>query len=454
VQKQYQTRDDGHIIGSQFEIQVKGKLVAEKGSPTSSGTFWTNSGYPPDEVLTADTAMKALIRKQEALRKLFAIEGQSFEVQPWDGSEPMKCNPRVRSIEFPDGQWFNVCDYIITLEADVLYEFGATVEDSEDVLNYKVSRAANEWNIEAADEIGRTWRLTHSVSAQGKRFYDDAGSLTQEAWQNAQDYVLNRIGLGLDPDRMAASGILNYPTLQAFNYLRSNQVNEGAGTFAVTETWLCFDPQGQPPAIDESTVTARRQEDGKTRVTVEGTIRGLEQRDNNTGAIEVLRYANALAKWQGFVSPNLYGRAQTVANLVLNPTPLANSFAFNDVQGTINYSIDYDNRIVPVTPGAITEVVTQSDRHATDVFASIPVLGRALGPVLQSIQTVTDKRRTISIEIQMPAQTLQGTPGRPNTNLMVLSLYPPGIQVFLDQDEESWTPSTGKYARTTSFTWE
>ena len=309
ITKDYNTTDDVQQIGSSFNITVKGKLIAYKGSPNSSGVFWNVSGYPPDEVIADDSIMGSLIRKQEALRSLFANEGRSFEVQPWDGSAPIKCNPRVKRIDFLEGSptsWYNHMEYIITLEADILYVNGlAQGEDSGDIINYKVSKANEEWNIESADENNRTYRLTHAVSAQGKRFYDSTGALVKPAWQNAQDYVLSRLQLGLQVDKMVASGVLNANTLQAYNYVRGQHQNTLGGGFSVNETWLCFDASGNAPAVEDFTVSAKTSEDGKTRVSVEGQIKGLEVRNNTTFALISTKYANALNLWQNVVSNNV-----------------------------------------------------------------------------------------------------------------------------------------------------
>lgn len=458
IRKEYNTREDGAQIGTVWNISVEGKIVAYKGSPNSSGTFWTTSGYPADETLTDTQMMASIIRKQEALRQLFATEGQTFEAQPWDGSPSLKCNPRVRSIEFPKGgptSWYDRCDFIINLEADIIYVNGqAQGEDSGDILNYKVSKASEEWNMEPADDLSRTFRLTHTVSANGKRFYDDTGALTQTAWENAKDYVLNKIGLGINSARMECPGVLDATTLQAFNYVRTQHINELGGSFQVTETWICFNPDGVAPAIEEFTVTARTSEDRKTTVNIEGQVKGFEVRNNNTYALTSTRYANADSKWTGTILPALLTRCQNYSGVTLTSTPLSTLVGYNEFSGIITYNYQYDNRPSTSVPGAITESITVIDNNPSDIFASLVVLGRASGPVLQSIGTTTSARRTIQIEAQLPAKTVSSTPSKPNTDSIVLSNRPSGTIVFLSEDNISWSENTGKYSRTTTYTWE
>src|SRR5690606_16015801 len=123
----------------------------------------------------------------------------------------------------------------------------------------RISRESNDWSIDILDETKNTYRLTHSVSATGRRLLDTDGDLLdgKEPWEHARDHVLDNIGLGLVTAHMQASEVLNASGLQAFNYLRSTSVNEYAGTFSCNEGWVAYDPQGEPPAINEYNVNIR-----------------------------------------------------------------------------------------------------------------------------------------------------------------------------------------------------
>src|SRR5687768_10659426 len=93
-QRAFDTTGDGEAVGTTYQFTVTGELVAFMGSPDSDGTFWTLGGYPADESIAADSRLASILRKQDALRELFAIEGKTFEVQSADGSQPLTCNPR------------------------------------------------------------------------------------------------------------------------------------------------------------------------------------------------------------------------------------------------------------------------------------------------------------------------------------------------------------------------
>lgn len=448
--------EDGKEIGQTYTITLTGQLVAYKGSPDSSGVFWTNTGYPPDEVVTSDSRLTAILRKQQALDDLFRNQGKTLEIQPFDGAAPVTCNPRVISVEFEQGRWFETVPYTITLEAD--YIEGLNTDNVSRA--GKIKKANEEWNLESLDETRGTYRLTHSVSATGKRVYDETGALLDgnEAWENAKDYVLSVLELGLTASRMEAPDVLDATSLQAFNYIRTQAINETAGDFLVTESWVCFDPGGLPPAIHDYTVTTRtNSQDGRTSVSIEGTITGFEVRNNTNYALASTRWENAKSAWDDHISPSLLTLIGDITDsaVSLNPIAVSSQVGRNEAAGTITYSYEYDNRPTPTIVGSLSETITITNHNAANIYAKVPVIGRSLGPVLQDIGTVTEKRRTINIELQMPPSAQGYTASQPNTDTIVNTLKPSSANgVFLDSDEESWTPNAGRYTRTTTYTWE
>lgn len=457
-------REDGKEIGGVYAITVRGKLVAAKGSPRTDGSFWTSPGYPADESVAADSRLTALLKKENALRGLFAVDGRSFEVSGYDGFAPFRCNPRIRNVEIPDGEGrggnrTEYSEYVVTMEADCVH--GLTGDDCAEA-GGRISKFSEEWNIELQDEARGTYRLTRSVSATGLRSFDETGALAdgREAWENARAYVLDTIGLGLKPERMVADGVIDGDSLQAFNYVRGEHVNETAGIYSVTESWVCFDPGGQAPATHEQTISCRTSaQDGRTSVSIEGSVQGLEVRDNTTHALVSTKAANAKTKWLSSVHPNLLtsataGAASVGVSVALNAVPAGATIGQNDAAGTVTYQYEFDNRPSFVTPGALSEVVTIQNSHPADVFAEIPVPGRPLGPVPQPMATVTSRRRNISIEIQMPAATTTIYSTAPDTDGIILSLMPAGSFVAVTQNEETWVPAVGRYSRSVGFTWQ
>lgn len=440
----YEPARDGATtqLARKLDITLRGKLSALKGSPNSQGVFWNQPGYPPDENLTPDQRLTSLLAKEKALRALFSTDWGSLEIQPWDGAQSTVFQVILKDIEFGEGPWVEVAPFTIKLE-------------SYDTSIVAAREASNQWSIELLDEKLKTYRLTHAVSATGVPTVDTNGHITAQAWENARAYCLTNIGLGIDFGQVAAAGVLNLNTdnVHGYNYVRSQRTDERAGSFSVQETWVCYDPQGGPAALDDFTVETRLTEQGLNRVSVQGTISGFEVRDVSTYALQSTRWDNAQAKWAA-VSAGIFARAQGLSGLSLNAVVLATTVGRNQNAGTINYNYEYDNRASNTIPGAITESVSVNDHLGADVYASIPVPNDPLGPVLQAMGTITAKKRLISIEAQLNAASQTATPTKPNTNAVVAGLVPSGLQVFLDQDESTWVERSGRYTRSVAFTWK
>lgn len=440
-------REDGLIIGAPYSLVIRGRMLADRGSPNSSGIFWDQSGYPPNEVVEHDSRLGAILRKQAAIRGLFSVDGGSLEFQSADGSEPFRCNPRVLDVNIPEGQWVDVFDYEISLEAEVVHGI------HEPQTSGSVSRVSREWNLEDSENgFGRAFRLTHSISAAGKRVYDEAGNLQAEAWQAAQDYVLNQVGLGISNVMAQGSGVLDL-NMQAFDYTRSVNTNEGAGSYSVQESWLLFDPEGGAPAKEDYTVTARTDASGRTSVSVDGTITGFEKRDTTTRELISTRFANAATKYTA-VSAELFSRCESLSGVDLHPTSVSSQVGRNEVAGVITYQSEYDDRPDHIWAGSRSETVSASVSYPTATYASVPILGRTSGPLLQSLGAYTSGKKTLSIDVQMSVPTRSHTPSAPSTDAMVLSQTPAGTSVWLDQDEINWSTSTGRYTRNTVWTWQ
>lgn len=469
ITKEYQKSENGDIIGKIFRLTITGTLVTHMGSPNSTGTFWTLGGYPPDESIVHDSRMGAILRKQEALRALFATEGQSFEIQPLDGTQPIKCYPRVLDISFAEAIWVDRCDYTINLEADELYP---KTEDS--FLSY-INSANESWQLETDEtpeniDLPRTYRLTHTVSAQGKKVYDELGALTMEAWQQARKFVLPK--LGFDSAILLSSGVNNLPAFYGgYNHTRSEEIDKKGGNYSVTENWLI----ASGTALESYEISVESNtEDPITKVGIRGEITGLEQRNNNL-QLTVSKYTNANTKFNQ-IYPFIFTRAQTYSGLSLNVLPRTQSVSRSPVAGTISYSYDYDNRPTNLISGAKSETISLTDDFdGGQKFASIFVLGRAHGPVLQALNTKEALTRQLTLEAVVTPETFgdlsqsaisssfMNNPRRnPATsgdiNKIIEAANPNNLggysKVFREQPSETWEPKTGRYSYSIKWTFE
>lgn len=455
VTKEYTKNGAGENIGTTYSITLNGTIVYHKGSPNSSGNFHTSGGYPADESISNDSRLSSIIRKQEAIKELFSVEGKQLEIQALDASQPMKCNPRVVSIDMPEGPFYITAQYTITLQADVIYINGTSL--GEDSFSEYLSSATESWSIDTDEgspeneNLPRTYSLTHTINATGKRFYDETGTLEKPAWKQARDWVIPR--LGFDSDVALSSGVINLPSYYSgYNHLRSENIDEQGGTYSVTETWVL----ASGTALETFDISTRKDiSSGRTSVSIEGQITGLEQRDADLG-LTVHKYDNAKTHFAS-VSGNMITRAQNYSGVTLNPDPLSSTIGRSPVGGNINYTYEFDNRPSNQIDGAQSEMISVANNWDADVFAVIPVLGRTAGPVLQNLSSKKEKTRSVNIEVTFEPDefTGYGTSGQRNRIQSVVdSIKPGGSQVFLQDQSETWDRNSSRYSYNATWVYE
>lgn len=453
---------DGQVIGVVFNLTINGTILSYKGSPNSSGVFDTGpiSTYPADESPTLDQNFEFLIRKQEYIRKLFATEGKSLEFQPLTGASPIKCNPRNIKIEFPGDKWFNKCNYIITCQADVLYG-NTSVGLNEYSFNQYVSEINETWNFEEnfdePQHVGlnqNTFRVGHVVSAKGKRFYDETGTV-HDAWKEARNYVKPR--LGFDNAFLQSSGIVEgISWLRPYNHVSVESIGVNDGTYSVSETFLLASGTLANLAVLEEFDVSKRfgTDNGLTSVAINGTIRGLEY--EVSGINTITRYQNANDYFNS-VSGIMYTRATQFSNVSnLNVRPLNQTIGINPTIGVINFSYEYDTRMSHFFNDSLMENISVTDNFDIDAFASIFILGRGrLGPLMQDLGTKKEFTRGLNIECVFPTQSgLAGLLNNPRMNSNqsgilydIINYVRPGGQSFISQQNSNFEAKTGRYSQ-------
>jgi hypothetical protein len=473
ISKEYLRSTDSHKVGANFTLTANGKLFACKGSPMATGGFWEIGGYPPDSTPSNNEKFKIILNKQQAIRDLFSVNGKTFEIQPWDGSAPLKCYPIVKDIVFAQGEWVDYCDYTITLEAPELF---MTANSGGDIINNSdcfattsgtpmyLREASENWGFEITDEINSTannklFRLTHTLNAAGREVYNGDG-YQGAGWQQAKKWVIQRTGID---NTILYGNIYKVPSSYGiYNHIVTENTDELGGTYGITESWLIASGNYS----DEFEVSTRRSVDtALVSVNINGTIQGYGDDSSS-------KYNNADIAWSGLTNGypicNIYNRALQYSHLgYLHSTPKTEVYGSRAVNGIITYTYEYDNRPSNYIANSLMENINISDDNATDVIAEIPVPGRAAGPVLQDLNTITKMARSVSINVLMPlysgaspttasnAVAMINASPKTEVNSILAAFYQNLLasysQVYLSADRESWTPSNGSYSK--SVTW-
>ena len=76
------------------------------------------------------------------------------------------------------------------------------------------------------------------------------------------------------------------------------------------------------------------------------------------------------------------GHLSGVATLPINRQPLSETYGYNIDEGTVTYSLQFNNRPQTCATGVLSENISITKNRPTDVYASLTVLGRAAGPIL------------------------------------------------------------------------
>lgn len=447
------TRSQGgdQKLGALFTLTITGQLVAYKGSPDSTRTFWTLSGEPADEsAIFSDTTkwMDALERKQEALRILFANDGYLFEITPLDGGPPIYGYTRTISVNFSAGIWTYLTDYTIVLEATQLFIMGSPLGD-EDAFTQFLTQANESWSIEMADDNEKIFNVSHNVSAIGRTSYTSDGTLTP-GWVSASGFVQSK--LGYQPSIGNAPGVLNLPITSGYtpyNYFRSLNLDELDGAYSVSETWVLSLAAAKEDFEVSSTFDVTT---GRTTVNVEGTIMGLNTRDTNF-QITTNKYTAAAAYW-ATVQGEVYVRGNTYAGVNLNPQALSQTVGENPITGVISYNYVFDNRPPNIIASALLETINVQDNFQNDVFAAIPIIGRAAGPIFQPMNTKTPRSRVLTIELHYPsASGLWSFQNKPDVSAIVSMVTPTATNVFKSDGNDNWDWKNGIYSYLQAWTY-
>ena len=98
---------------------------------------------------------------------------------------------------------------------------------------------------------------------------------------------------------------------------------------------------------------------------------------------------------------DLYKRANNLVAVPLNSQPTSINLQTNHQNGEISYSLGFNNRPTNIISGVIAESIQVNDTYPGDIFAVLPVLGRATGPILQYVGGRTEYKRDLSINLTM-----------------------------------------------------
>ena len=471
---------DGVGYGKEFTISLEGDLLST-GNQIDSGIAYLfnkkisdlNDAFNHDGkllLLTCDN--KAIISGYPTIEN-FNIEKQSDNYTRW---AKYTAELKMPSLKGSSGGLFN---------NSIIPPYIESCSETWDV-EFQDERMPFTWNIGTGtpitEKFGYKVAVTHNIDVKAKIAYT-GNMIHREVWKDAKDYAETK--LGFDNEFFTLTGILGLPGTESnyftkydvFNNYRQVSTDKTNGSIKVTETFVVT-PSGQnslPNNAIETFDISTNQSEGIITVDIQGQIDGL-CKISYTGDgfhIKSTKFA-AASGYYNKIKSRLYDRANKVytatldgcfaKNRKLNKIVKQRTIGFNPLQGTISYSHQYDNSPMSCITGEciLSQSITIDDTYPHDLFASQTVLGRAAGPILQDLGTITNASRNINIEIVTLPPTGCGT---------IEELYKPvptgqveGFidavyndiasqfsQVFVENNSQSWNFTVGRYTRSISF---
>lgn len=410
-----------------------------------SYTFNPNSGFPIPKLTTSisknrtssqqyfgseqtielngvivGTGAGDLLRKATSLQTGIIFSNPEIFVFSLDGSPVISGTGYVTDLQFntDKNHATNTIDYTISIDFDATTT-GSPINNRTNI--YHVSSVEDNISISVSSEtymsgyvIYPLYDITRTISAKGNRYFSSSGSVVEALrWIN---------------DRRTAfpfTGILSTGKFPLFDHTRNLEVNELDGNISITDRFVSKPIAPSEPWIHKYNVTTQIRDDFTEEITIKGTIIGLapvtglsplEQPLSvsihksginiispfgipNIIGIGTTKYNCAMSGYKsitGSLYPIVTGHYNLVSDLNtnysfpypswnkprLNPTPTNFVETFNPYNGEITYSFTYDNRPAAYISGAISETLSVTDNSPNPRIATIPVLGRRLGPVV------------------------------------------------------------------------
>lgn len=519
-------RNKNAYFGNRYTITLNGTIVANDTSIRLDSPM-----APVDGENSSEAALRDILSVQKDLVDFFELRPEEqptsvarLEITPGGNNPAIGFNVRFESINFEEGAYVSTCKYTITFVSE--RESTESRDQPNDQPDDLLEDFSESWSFDIDNTYGyaettgdnplsaRSFIATRTVVATGRNVPTrtlkqsaidaqrtqqvDSPPYDKPAWMQAMSFIENyvypetseyisKVDIGgmLQYNRSGLGEFLN-TSYKPYNHSRTSSIDKGAGTVTITDSWVLAKDSHKALENYTMSVVPTSRESPYVKVSIEGTIKGLSRGDSFPDAsfadniLANSPYGKAKDHYMQISSNGnfgelcaIYKRANNAVSETLNAQPLSVSLGINELAGELTYSLEFDNRPSNYFSNVIYENVTVNDTYPGDVFATIPVLGRPTGPILQFTFGRTEYRRDIGIEIMLDYNVLGYNSDRdsfllrkPSINnpiadelknliSMLSPAQEPGIRkYFLSPPQETWNPIEGRYTLNLGWTYE
>lgn len=458
--------ENGDRISNSYTINIRGKMLSNRGSPTSSGTFrstGTECEVIAETGINDNNWLESLLAKRCALANLFENSYRKLSIGTVSATNDLTCYPQVLGFSVEESDNPQYWPYSVSFLADNLFCNGVAMDPTG---NYKLKSTSETWEFSYDEnntfsEVGdnRVYSVTHNVAAQGVRSYNSSGVIVYSGIDAARNYVLSKIGSSAQQPIVGASGFDNYST--KYNYVDVHNIDLSTSNYSVTESWI----YSTGAYLEEYTIESQTT-NNKTcpTISINGTITGLGVRSLSTGDITTSKYANAKTFWDSLGTSGLKARCEARTGATLYSAPNSTSVSMAPIAGTISYNYEFGSGPTRSLPEAVWENISISNTFQEDMFTVIPILGKG-----ELIQTISNSgfykagKLSLSVDAVYPCNSginkfgPRYTAATSGSLVSLINSYNPILAItgigycVVESQSESWSPYDGAYNR--SITW-
>ena len=397
-------KEDGTVKKTVRNIELKGKIIAydpvigKPGIGFQRGSVDTDAASDanyPSKIITKMAALEALVTQK--IDK-FYIEAAGVLIPTISSDGTTDISLKSKSFQLEANSL--ICDYTIVFEQ--------VIKDSEEI---------NEsWSLQPSDEYDRFVKVDRTRSIQLKN--KTVGGVEKKGWE---------LGIiALTPTLSstdAATYMSGIPTGKEYGKTTNYSVNTEKNTVECTESWTISD---LPYTVELTTTTKKSSESFYNSASMQGTITGYGKNKYT----EANTYYQSIKKW-------VIGNTFSIANAGLtNARVKSISEGINKTSGVITFSVDVSEGIEE--DGERYKSISYTDTPPTDLYATIPAVGKPEGPIIQKINGKKNGVKTVTVEVLYN----DGSNKPPD-----VADYAPTGTSFVEKDDSTFDYNTRKVTR-------